>query len=771
MSAGSQQHLLDAMALAICIVDQNLRVLAINKELERWLDRSSTDIVDQQLTELFPHLAEDRYQLRLHEVFSVQASTIFSSSLTPQFLPCTYPDGTPIIQHTVINPLTYNNQPAAAINIHDVTNLHLRSRAHQASRKQAQLEAQKAEAARAASEQNRRETLSLLHASPYASIHLDNDHNILHVNDAWAEIVGLATAELVGRPYTHGLPTAIQDSLHALVATSGSSTESVILEVGYDAWYHFRAAHLHQMPHIAVVITAADISQLKRNETALEHARKEAELASLAKSQFLANMSHEIRTPLNGIIGFCDLLRDVEMNTTAHQYTQTIRECSGILLELVDGVLDFAKIESGKIDVLPQRINLLSIIDQIISAVRSRAAHNDTKLLLDIDASVPEYLVSDPLKLKQILLNILNNACKFTTHGEVSLTLRASNNMLRFDVADSGIGMSPEQIDVIFEPFSQADSTITRRFGGTGLGLTISHKLAQLLHGHIEVESQLDQGTTFSLLLPIVDGKELLAFPETVFTDVTPHRNNQLCHLMSAWQCQVLTDIPGHQKRLPIIAYVGNAHDWDSLLADYADRSAIICHHAQSPPPQHAPAMWHCFADPPPLKQLQQAIKRLSSTSQQVIQQVRVKKRHHISRTPLNILIVEDNAINARLVKILLKKQNFSVHVVTNGAEAVEAVQQQAPDCILMDCQMPVMDGYEATRIIRHELHYEKPIFALTANSTAADHEQCLIAGMDQILLKPLESDQLYEVMQRIVERRFQTEHDSGEQPVRAYRN
>jgi PAS domain S-box-containing protein len=633
------------------------------------------------------------------------------------------------------------------------------------------------------------------HIPAIASI-TDEDGRYVYVNQPLSDTFNIRSEGLLGMTIGDWMPDAAESNkVHdrEVLACGGTMQFDDVLrnpDGKVRHWLSFKFPLNAPDGRRLIGTVAIDITARKEWEVQIQEAREEAEKANRAKSQFLANMSHEIRTPLNGIIGMTDLALDTGLNSEQREYMETVKFSADSLLTLINDILDFSKIEAGRVDLEAVDFDLRDNVETTLKTLAVRAHQKGLDLHCEVDDGVPDMVSGDSSRLRQIVLNLVGNALKFTEKGEVKVSVQTEAGdpkgpNLHFTVSDTGIGIPPEKHSVIFRAFSQADSSTTRKYGGTGLGLTISTRLVDMMGGKMWVESEVGKGSRFhfTLRLPPVEARhaqnpyelslQTLQGVKVLVVDDSVSNRRIMHGILRRWGMNITLAEGGDQALEELSVASTEAKPYILILTDLQmpemDGFSLVEKIRQRKELSGVAIMMFSSAGQrgdgarcqelgvyayllKPIRQseLRGAILRVLSAGDQNAQLPLVTRYtlHDTAAPPvsLQILLAEDNLVNQRLAMRLLEKRGHQVTVVGNGQEAVAATEKSTFDLVLMDLQMPEMDGFEAIAALRERektTRIHLPVIALTAHALKGDRERCIEAGMDGYLTKPIRPEEL----------------------------
>ena len=652
-----------------------------------------------------------------------------------------------------------------------------------------------------------RAVIDMIHGFIFAK---DHNGRFLLVNQALAGHHGFKPADLIGKTDAEIMNNAAEAEIimnddREVLSTMQEKfirEESVTSRSGSRIWLQTWKRPMPGPDGRPILVgMAMDITQRKSAEEELGRAKEAAETANVAKSMFLANMSHEIRTPMNGVMGMVGLLLDTSLTAEQKDFAVTIRNSAESLVTIINDILDFSKIEAGKLHFDDVEFEVAETIESAVELLAERAHAKGLELVSMIDHAVPRWLRGDPGRLRQILLNLLGNAVKFTETGEVFLRISTTGKAggrvtLRAEVIDTGIGISEETQQRLFAPFTQADASTTRRYGGTGLGLAISRRLAEMMGGNLEVSSNLGRGSTFTLTISMRESD-----PTTIHPLEVPHVSLRCCrclvvddnqtnrrileYQLRGWQVrdvelvesgvQALAELKraaaaGRPYDLAILDFqMPEMNGLDLALAIRRDaalsqtRLVMLTSMCQRMRPEeaHEAGLDAWLVKPARASQIHHVMVDLFSRkrgeSRAVLPQVDAPQTVGGGGAPeqnpmgFRVLVAEDNVVNQRVARLNLEKLGYRADVVGNGLEVIDAMRRIPYEIILMDCQMPEMDGYESTQLLRQTGFATGRVYiiAMTANAMQGDREKCIQSGMDDYVAKPVRLDDLRKALER----------------------
>jgi len=760
--------LLEASPDPMVITDASGKITRVNKTAERFFGYSREDMLKRPVEMLIPQVARTHHvSLRAQYAEGAESSLMVSN----QRVMAMTQDGRSVPVEINLSPLQTAEGMMVVSSLRDITN-------------RLQIEA---ELKKTADEQ------SAVFETATSGIALIRDRVMVRCNSRLHEIMGVPQGSLVG----HSTRVLYKDEAtyegmaHVYSAIwngqMGSAEAELARADGTLFWGRLTGSAVNAADrNQGSVWVIDDITDDRLAKAAMQHAKEEAEASARAKSDFLSNMSHEIRTPLNAILGMAHLLKKTELNPKQADYLGKVQSAGQHLLGVINDILDFSKIEAGKISIESVPFQLEEVLATVTSLVVEKAAAKGLELVVDVPSSIPESLVGDPLRIGQVLINYANNAVKFTEKGEIAIQVAMQEEsadavLLKFTVKDTGIGLSQEQMAKLFQSFQQADTSTSRRYGGTGLGLAIAKNLSELMGGHVGVSGQPGEGSSFWFTARLKKSKEAPR-PRMLRADLRNKRvlvvddnlaARKVLHSMLVEMEMNVEDAESGPQALQRLEQAGRPAfdllilDWQMPEMDGIELARRIRQLPLQPMPpivlataygveevnsQNVGGLFQSsLAKPVNLSSLFDCISGVMASSRPsegpktVVVVKNAISQQLASIAGARILLVEDNDLNQEVATALLQDAGFLVDVAENGEEAIASVRRQHYDLVLMDMQMPVMDGVTATQRLRQDPAWQQlPIIAMTANVMRDDIEKCLEAGMNGHVAKPIEPDDLW---------------------------
>jgi PAS domain S-box-containing protein len=769
-SAGSLlSRLLTIADDAVIVADDQQRVVLFNEGAERCFGRSAASMLGQPLALLLPAVHRERHAAHMRAfAASPRAARRMGERGKLQGLraDASLFDAEASISHVELDGRTY----FTAI-LRDVTGARRAARALEVSEARFR---------------------GLAAAAPVGIFQTDAEGACRYVNDRWCEIAGMSAAEAAGQGWLRALHPAdragVRDAWRDAVAGRRpfALRYRFLRPDGNESWVQGNAVASHDREGRidGYIGTVTDVTESQQQAQALERAKSEAEAATRAKGLFLANMSHEIRTPLNAVIGMTTLLLDTPLSSDQRDFARTIRSSSDSLLEVINDILDYSKVDAGKLEIEQRAFDLRRVVEESLDLVTPRALEKSLNLAYMIEEGTPEALIGDPARLRQILVNLLSNAVKFTHQGEVFVSIDSqrideAGERIHFSVRDTGIGIAAEQLPRLFQSFTQVDATTTRKYGGTGLGLAISRRLAELMSGEVSAESEPGHGSVFHATVqvrraaaaepaeflqrdaPALVGKRILIVDDNL------SNRRILTQLALRWGMQPST-LP---SALEALDRVRHGEAFDVAVLDMSmpevDGLELANEIRRLRGPDELPivlltslgqrhtdprnGLSACLSKPIKASVLFATLVAATGGRESGVGRTQPPAGPSVagSATRLRVLVAEDHSTNQRVMLRLLHHLGCEADLAADGQQAVAAVRQRPYDVVLMDIQMPELDGVQAAReIVRQRGTDGLPrIIAMTANAMPGDREAYLDAGMDGYLAKPIELADLAEAL------------------------